>query len=89
MWAGSWACSAKGEGRSKSISSCPKASQRSWRGTYGQDTKTPSPDFSMEMGNRRHKCTWPSTHCLELTAHSLSTRAVLSNSTVPVQGPQN
>lgn len=55
----------------------------------GRTPRPLSPDFSMEMENRRHKCTWPSTHCLELTSHSPSTRAALSNSTVPVQGPQN
>lgn len=41
MWAESWACSTKGEGRSNSTSFGPKASQRSWRGTYGQDIKIP------------------------------------------------
>lgn len=55
----------------------------------GKTSRSPSPDFSMEMEIRRHKCIWPSTCCLELTSHSPSTREELSNSIVPVQHPQN
>lgn len=54
----------------------------------GETSGPLSPDFSVEIENRGHKCTWPSTHCLELTSHSPSTREELSNSIVPVQHPQ-